>query len=72
MYSVRVKKIVKITEKKFNSKMPPASGSNNNTSNAAVQAAAKAEREEKLRGALKSFILKERQRKKEGTKWNCM
>lgn len=47
--------------------MPPASGSNNNTSNAAVQAAAKAEREEKLRGALKSFILKERQRKKEGT-----
>ncbi|TMW42547.1 hypothetical protein DOY81_012372 [Sarcophaga bullata] len=45
--------------------MPPASGSNNNTSNAAVQAAAKAEREEKLRGALKSFILKERQRKKE-------
>lgn len=44
--------------------MPPASGSNNST-NAAVQAAAKAEREEKLRGALKSFIQKERQRKKE-------
>uniref|UniRef100_A0A1A9VR49 G protein pathway suppressor 2 n=1 Tax=Glossina austeni TaxID=7395 RepID=A0A1A9VR49_GLOAU len=46
--------------------MPPA-GSNNNTSNAnaAIQAAAKAEREEKLRGALKSFIMKERQRKKE-------
>ncbi|XP_075168283.1 uncharacterized protein LOC142240466 [Haematobia irritans] len=41
--------------------MPPASGSNS-TSNAA---AAKAEREEKLRGALKTFILKERQRKKE-------
>lgn len=32
----------------------------------AIQAAAKAEREEKLRGALKSFILKEKQRKKEG------
>lgn len=48
--------------------MPPA-GSNNNTSNAnaAIQAAAKAEREEKLRGALKSFIMKERQRKKEGS-----
>ncbi|KAI8119131.1 hypothetical protein FF38_02358 [Lucilia cuprina] len=44
--------------------MPPASGSNS-TTNAAVQAAAKAEREEKLRGALKSFIHKERQRKKE-------
>lgn len=51
--------------------MPPASGSNNSTTNAAVQAAAKAEREEKLRGALKSFILKEKQRKKEGmwTSW---
>lgn len=64
---VLVEKIVKITEKKFNSKMPPASGSNN-TTNAVVQAAAKAEREEKLRGALKSFIHKERQRKKEGTR----
>lgn len=45
--------------------MPPASGSNSATNAAAVQAKA-AEREEKLRGALKSFILKERQRKKEG------
>ncbi|XP_061395378.1 G protein pathway suppressor 2-like [Musca vetustissima] len=44
--------------------MPPASGSNSATNAAAVQAKA-AEREEKLRGALKSFILKERQRKKE-------
>ncbi|KAM7341620.1 uncharacterized protein ACRADG_009343 isoform 2-T3 [Cochliomyia hominivorax] len=44
--------------------MPPASGSNS-TTNAAVQAAAKAEREEKLREALKSFIHKDRQRKKE-------
>ncbi|XP_013098721.1 serine/arginine repetitive matrix protein 1 [Stomoxys calcitrans] len=44
--------------------MPPAAGSNS-TTNAAVQAAAKAEKEERLRGALKAFILKERQRKKE-------
>lgn len=46
--------------------MPPTSGSNSSASTAAALAAAKAERTEKLRGALKVFILKERQRKREG------
>lgn len=46
--------------------MPPTTNSNNNASTAAAIAAAKAERAEKLRGALKTSILKERQRKREG------
>lgn len=45
--------------------MPPTSGSNNSASAAAL-AAAKAERTEKLRGALKTFILKDRQKKRDG------
>lgn len=56
-----------MTEKKFNSKMPSASASAvNNSNNNNNAAAAKAEREERLRSALKAFVLKERQRKKEG------
>lgn len=56
-----------MTEKKFNSKIPSASASTvNNTNNNNNAAAAKAEREERLRSALKAFVLKERQRKKEG------
>ncbi|XP_030384330.1 trithorax group protein osa isoform X2 [Scaptodrosophila lebanonensis] len=44
--------------------MPPASAVNNNANNAAVQAA-KAERAEKLRGALRGFIIDERHRRQE-------
>ncbi|XP_067634359.1 G protein pathway suppressor 2 isoform X2 [Eurosta solidaginis] len=60
------RKLEKMTEKKFNSKIPPASvAAVNNNSNNNNAAAAKAEREERLRSALKAFVLKERQRKKE-------
>ncbi|XP_036330468.1 G protein pathway suppressor 2 [Rhagoletis pomonella] len=55
-----------MTEKKFNSKIPSASASTVNNSNSNNNtAAAKAERDERLRSALKEFVLKERQRKKE-------
>lgn len=46
--------------------MPPATSSSSNASTAAAIAAAKAERAEKLCGALRTFILKERKRKREG------
>jgi len=64
--STNAYKIGKIT--KHSTKMPPASAVNN--SNAAAQAA-KAERAEKLRGALKGFIVADRQRRQEEFETQC-